>query len=95
MAVAPPVPAVASKWNANNRDWLVNSKRGVAFELRSLKKVPIWQSIAQPVLVVRCDAGRIQAFVYTASAIQMEAADENHTVRVSFDGEPSMLRLRR
>ncbi len=82
------VPAVASKWNANNRDWLLNSKKGVAFELRSLKKVGIWQGIAQPVLVVRCDAGRMQTFVYTASAIQMEAVDENHTVRVSFDGEP-------
>ena len=86
--VATPVPAVASKWNANNRDWLLNSKKGVAFELRSLKKVGIWQGIAQPVLVVRCDAGRMQTFVYTASAIQMEAVDENHTVRVSFDGEP-------
>jgi hypothetical protein len=81
-------PAVASKWNANNRDWLLNSKKGVAFELRSLKKVGIWQGIAQPVLVVRCDAGRMQTFVYTASAIQMEAVDDNHTVRVSFDGEP-------
>ena len=86
--VAPPVPAVPSKWNANNRDWLLNAKRGVAFELPALKKVGIWQGIAQPMLVVRCDAGRIQTFVYTASAIQMEAIDENHTVRVSFDGEP-------
>jgi len=86
--VAPVVPTVASKWNANSRDWLLNAKKGVAFELRSLKKVAIWQGIAQPVLVVRFDAGRMQTFVYTASAIQMEPVDENHTVRVSFDGEP-------
>jgi hypothetical protein len=89
--VPPPVPAVPSKWNANNRDWLLNAKKGIAFELPALKKVGIWQGIAQPMLVVRCDAGRIQTFVYTASAIQMEAADENHTVRVSFDGEPEAI----
>jgi hypothetical protein len=52
--------------------------------------VAIWQGIAQPMLVVRCDAGRLQTFVYTASAIQMEAIDQNHTVRVSFDGEPDV-----
>ncbi len=86
--VATPVPAVASKWNAANREWLLNARKGVAFELPSLKKVGIWQGIAQPMLVVRCDAGRMQTFVYTASAIQMEAVDENHTVRISFDGEP-------
>jgi hypothetical protein len=77
-----------SKWNAANRDWLANAKRGVAFELRSLNKVAIWQSIAQPILVVRCEAGRMQTFVYTASALQMEAIDQNHAVKVSFDGEP-------
>ena len=85
------MPAVPSKWNTNNRDWLLNAKKGIAFELPALKKVGIWQGIAQPMLVVRCDAGRIQTFVYTASAIQMEAADENHTVRVSFDGEPEAI----
>jgi hypothetical protein len=79
---------VPSKWNAANRDWLANAKRGVAFELRSLNKVAIWQSIAQPILVVRCEAGRMQTFVYTASALQMEAIDQNHAVKVSFDGEP-------
>jgi hypothetical protein len=89
--VALPVPAVPSKWKANNRDWLLNAKRGIAFELPALKKVGIWQGISQPMLVVRCDAGRIQTFVYTASAIQMEATDENHTVRVSFDGEPEAI----
>jgi hypothetical protein len=82
------VSAVPSKWNAANRDWVANAKRGVAFELRALNKVAIWQSIAQPILVVRCEAGRMQTFVYTASALQMEAIDENHAVKISFDGEP-------
>ena len=90
--VAPAVSAVPSKWNAANRDWVANVKRGVAFELRSLNKVAIWQSIAQPILVVRCEAGRMQTFVYTASALQMEAIDENHAVKISFDGEPEVER---
>ena len=85
--VAPATPVVASKWNTANRDWVANAKKGVAFELRALNKVAIWQSIAQPILVVRCEAGRMQTFVYTASALQMEAIDENHAVRISFDGE--------
>ena len=50
----------------------------------------VWQGVAQPVLVVRCDAGKMQMFVYTASAIQMEAQDENHTVGIRFDGEPEV-----
>ncbi len=85
---APAVSAVPSKWNAANRDWVANAKKGVAFELRAQNKVAIWQSIAQPILVVRCEAGRMQTFVYTASALQMEAIDENHAVKISFDGEP-------
>ena len=87
-AAAPAVSALPSKWNAANHDWVANAKRGVAFELRSQNKVAIWQSIAQPILVVRCEAGRMQTFVYTASALQMEAIDENHAVKISFDGEP-------
>ena len=77
-----------STWSPANREWLLNAKKGAAFELRSDNRVAIWQGIAQPMLVIRCDAGKMQTFVYTASAIQMEAQDENHTVRVSFDGEP-------
>jgi hypothetical protein len=89
-AATPGAPAVTSKWHPANRDWLLNAKKGVAFELRSENRVAIWQGIAQPMLVVRCDGGRMQAFVYTASAIQMEPVDENHSVRVSFDGEPEV-----
>lgn len=81
---------IVSKWTAANREWLLNVKKGAAFELKSDNKVAIWQAIAQPVLVVRCDAGKLQAFIYTASAIQMEAQDENHSVGISFDGEPEV-----
>jgi len=90
-ATAPVAPIVTTKWAAANREWLLNAKKGVAFELRALNKVTIWQGIAQPMLVVRCDAGRMQMFVYTASAIQMEAQDENHTVRISFDDEAEVI----
>jgi hypothetical protein len=89
-AVAAAAAAVPTKWRAANKEWLLNARKGVAFELPSQNRVTIWQGIAQPMLVVRCDAGRLQAFVYTASAIQMEAIDENHTVRVSFDDEPEV-----
>jgi hypothetical protein len=83
-------PIVTPKWNTANHEWLLNARKGVAFELPALKKVTIWQGISQPMLVVRCDAGRMQTFVYTASAIQMEAQDQNHSVRVSFDDEPEV-----
>ena len=85
-----PATATVSKWNAANREWLLNAKKGAAFEVRSDNKVAIWQAIAQPVLVARCDAGKMQMFVYTASAIKMEAQDENHSVGVSVDGEPEV-----
>lgn len=89
-AVTTPSTPVVSRWTAANREWLLNVKKGAAFEIKSDNKVAIWQAIAQPVLVVRCDAGKVQAFVYTASAIQMEAQDENHSVGISFDGEPEV-----
>ena len=90
-AIAPAVvaaPAVASKWNAGNHDWLASNKKAVAFEVKSINRVAVWQGVSQPVLVVRCDAGKVQAFVYTASAIQMEPQDENHGVGIRFDDQP-------
>ncbi len=77
-----------SKWNAGNHDWLANNKKAVAFEVKSVNRVAVWQGVSQPVLVVRCDAGKIQAFIYTASAIQMEPQDENHSVGIRFDDQP-------
>jgi hypothetical protein len=85
---APEAAATISKWHAANAEWLFNARRGAAFELKAENSVALWRGSAQPILVVRCEAGKVQAFVFTASAIQMEAQDENHTVRVSFDGEP-------
>jgi hypothetical protein len=87
-APAAAAPVVASKWISGNQDWLTKNKKAVAFEVKSVNRVAIWQGISQPVLVVRCDAGRVQAFVYTASAIQMEPIDENHSVGIRFDDQP-------
>ena len=81
-------PAVVSKWNTGNPEWLAASKKAVAFEVKAVNRVAVWQGVSQPVLVVRCDAGKIQAFVYTASAIQMEPQDENHGVAIRFDDQP-------
>ena len=75
-------PAVAPMWKTANEEWLLNARRGAAFELPSRNKVTVWQGITQPMLVIRCNAGQMQTFVYTSSAIQMEAQDENHSVHV-------------
>jgi hypothetical protein len=83
-------PSVTTKWKAANQEWLLNARKGVAFELPSLAKVAIWQGISQPMLVVRCNAGQMQTFVYTSSALQMEAQDENHSVSIRFDDEPEV-----
>jgi hypothetical protein len=40
----------------------------------------------QPMLVVRCRAGRLEAFVFTDTAAKMEPQDQDHTVRLRFDG---------
>jgi hypothetical protein len=74
-------------WNIANREWLANPRKGVAFELRSVNKVAVWNAQAQPLLVVRCESNRLVTFVYTESQMQMEAQDENHTVRIRFDDE--------
>jgi hypothetical protein len=88
-APAPVTPGVAvSKWKQADRDWLWNVRKGAAFELRAENRVAIWQGITQPSLVIRCEPGRIQTFVFTASALQIEPEDENHTVRITFDEEP-------
>jgi hypothetical protein len=88
---APVTPGlVVSKWKQADRDWLWNVRKGAAFELRAENRVAIWQGIAQPLLVIRCEPGGMQTFVYTASALQIEPEDENHTVRITFDEEPEI-----
>jgi hypothetical protein len=91
MTAAPGMaPTITPTWKAANQEWLLNARKGVAFELPSLAKVAVWQGISQPMIVVRCNAGQMQTFVYTSSALQMEAQDENHSVSIRFDDEPEV-----
>ena len=91
-ATARTVPAsidapTGSRWVENNTVWTGNAKRSVAFELPARNETPVWTKVVRPLLVVRCTDGVVDAFVFTDSAIAMEARDEDHTVRFSFDGQ--------
>jgi len=96
--IAPAVPAVspaaaiapsAPRWtDANRARWVRNPRREVAFELPAENKVQAWTTQVEPVLVVRCMARRVEAFVYTATPARIEPQDEDHTVAIAFDDEP-------
>ena len=77
-----------TKWNSTNRDWVGNQRKAIAFELPSESKVAVWQRQVQLTLVVRCVANRIDAFVFTQSPAKLEPQDNDHTVRLAFDGQP-------
>jgi hypothetical protein len=87
-SVVTPAAVNAPSWVPANREWLWNPKKGAAFQVASMNKVAVWQGQTLPMLVVRCEAGKMQTFVYTASALQIEAQDENHTVHLTFDDQP-------
>jgi hypothetical protein len=85
-----PAPAVApapagGRWNAGNPAWAGTSTRTVAFEIEANNIVSIWMRSVRPTLVVRCTAGKVEAFVYTSSAARIEPGSDDHTVRYSFD----------
>ena len=83
---ATPVSASIHRWTAaNGATWIGDSKNAVAFELESDDTVGVWMRTVRPVLVVRCIAGAIEAFVFTSSAARIEPLTSDHTVRVSFD----------
>lgn len=74
---------------ANQARWVGNHPRSVAFELEGDNDVSAWMARVRPRLVVRCLSRNTEVFVFTESPARMEAQDENHTVRISFDGEPA------
>jgi hypothetical protein len=89
----PAVPAAARpepdapRWNrVMDGRWVGTSHKTAAFEVQATGRVHVWTRDVTPVLVVRCDAGRMEAFVYTQSAARMEPQDGDHTVNVTFDG---------
>ena len=92
-AAARTSPAVASapapKWtHVTAGRWTGGDRKSVAFELRANNRIHIWTRDVTPVLVVRCQAGQVEPFVYTQSAARMEPQDGDHTVRVAFDDGP-------
>jgi hypothetical protein len=74
-------------WIANDARWVGNARRSLAFELAAYNKVPVWMREVRPMLVVRCMAGAMDVFVFTASAAAIESQTEDHTVRYAFDDE--------
>lgn len=87
-AAASSTPAARRTWSSANSDWVGSQRNAVAFELLSDNKVQVWQRKAQPILVVRCVAKRMDAFVFIESAAKMESQDDRHTIRLAFDGQP-------
>ena len=81
-----PARAATPRWTSNAAAWVGRERNSAAFELPSINRVNVWMRQAQPVLVVRCQAHKAEAFVFTSSAAKMEPEDENHTVRIQFDG---------
>jgi hypothetical protein len=81
------VGANAPQWSrvADGR-WVTASRHTAAFEVAATARVHVWMRDVTPVLVVRCEKGNAEAFVYTQSAARMEPQDGDHTVQVSFDG---------
>lgn len=83
------LPAVLPKWSVVTEGrWIGLDRKTVAFELQAVNKIHIWTRDVTPVLVVRCQGGHIEPFVFTQSAARMESQDEDHTVRVAFDDGP-------
>jgi hypothetical protein len=76
------------QWSDARREvWLGARRKGVAFDLVSNENVSAWMKNVRPVLVVRCQAGSMEAFVVTETAAQIEPRTEAHTVTFRFDDQ--------
>ena len=81
------VDADAPRWSrVTDGRWVSANRQTAAFEVPATSRVHVWMRDVTPVLVVRCEKGNAEAFVYTQSAARMEPQDGDHTVQVSFDG---------
>jgi hypothetical protein len=85
----PAIPGAAMPaWSTRNQSrWVSNRRKSAAFELEANQPVSVWMKQVRPTLVVRCMDRRTDVFIYTDSAARIEEQDENHTVRVAFDGD--------
>jgi len=90
-AAAPPVSPVESsgapKWVRARQSWATDGSRIVGLELAAESDVRVWMKHVRPVLAVRCLGGQVESFVITESAASIEPVPDQHTVRVSFDGQ--------
>ena len=75
-------------WSAARRElWIGERRKGVAFDVDANEPVSAWMKLVRPILVVRCTAGALEAFVVTETAAAIEPRSEAHTVRLRFDGQ--------
>jgi hypothetical protein len=82
---------VTPKWRqVTGGRWTGGDKKSVAFELTANNRIHIWTRDVTPLLIVRCQRGQVEPFVYTQSAARMEPQDGDHTVRVAFDDGPEV-----
>ncbi len=90
-AGAPASAPIAPKWSeVTGGRWTGGNKKSVAFELPANNRIHIWTRDVTPLLIVRCQGGQVEPFVYTQSAARMEVQDGDHTVRVAFDDGPEV-----
>jgi Type VI secretion system VasI, EvfG, VC_A0118 len=83
-----PSSTIGPTWSSKHQSrWISNHRKSAAFELDAIQPVAVWMKQVRPTLVVRCMDNRTDVFVYTESAARIEEQDENHTVRVAFDGD--------
>jgi hypothetical protein len=98
VAAAPVAAAPASAattahrrgWSTANASVWAADRKGIAFELEAENMVSIWMRSVRPMLVVRCAAGMMEAFVFTASATKIEPQTDDHTVKFKFDDGAEM-----
>jgi hypothetical protein len=87
-STTPSSPAAPAWSDADASLWLGARRAGVAFDVRSDNVVNVWMNAVQPILVVRCAAGKAEAFVVTHGAARLEADTDDHTVTFRFDDGP-------
>ena len=91
-SAAPATTDIAGRWsNGSHSRWKSARPKDLVLELAADNRIGVWMKHVRPMLVVRCMKGTPEVFVFTETAAKIEPQDENHTVRVAFDGEPASL----
>lgn len=72
---------------ARKATWANDGSKTIAFELAAAGDVPVWNSWARPMLVVRCLYGKTDAFVVLGTSTSYEDDADRRTVRIQWDGD--------